>query len=343
MAQWSGNKVNPNDRNVGIEYRPIDKPTRQQLNAIVNNSLYASYISESIASQLSSLNPNEKIEFKGSNPNLLINSNFSINQRGISNLTGTNQGYMVDRWRKGGVNSDVSFNGNTCTILINSGSLGLVVGQTIELLNMGGKTITASMNILNSNITENYGTSLSITYYNENTYLNSSSLNLHNKTGLVSLTVTIPANTTRIRFSIQTTSNSLANETITFDSPKIEIGSVATAFSPRPYAEELSMCQRYYLKYETNQFIPALNVTTKDARVYLKTPIPMRVSPTFKATASTYSNVYYNGVQVPITNLTFYIISNDVIQLTASTDGLTFGYPAMVGTGNNFELDAEIY
>ena len=42
MARWTKNKVNPDDINRGYEYEMKDRPSREQLNAIVNNSFYAS-------------------------------------------------------------------------------------------------------------------------------------------------------------------------------------------------------------------------------------------------------------------------------------------------------------
>lgn len=42
MARWTKNKVNPDDINNGNEYEIKDRPSREQLNLIVNNSLYAS-------------------------------------------------------------------------------------------------------------------------------------------------------------------------------------------------------------------------------------------------------------------------------------------------------------
>lgn len=42
MARWSKNRVNPDDINLGNEYEAKDRPSREQLNAIVNNSFYAS-------------------------------------------------------------------------------------------------------------------------------------------------------------------------------------------------------------------------------------------------------------------------------------------------------------
>ena len=78
MAQWSGNKVNPSEINNGNEYEHKDRPTRQQLNAMFNNSLYSSQIAENVSEQLSSLNPTDKIEFKGSKRTRILYTNRQI-------------------------------------------------------------------------------------------------------------------------------------------------------------------------------------------------------------------------------------------------------------------------
>ena len=46
MANWSGTKVNASDINGGKEYERKDRVSREQFNAIVNNSLYAQAVSE---------------------------------------------------------------------------------------------------------------------------------------------------------------------------------------------------------------------------------------------------------------------------------------------------------
>lgn len=46
MAQWTRNKVDSSEINGGNEYEKKDRVSRQQLNSIVNNSLYASDIAD---------------------------------------------------------------------------------------------------------------------------------------------------------------------------------------------------------------------------------------------------------------------------------------------------------
>ena len=156
MAQWSGNKVNVSEINDGNEYEHKDKPTRQQLNAIVNNSLFASNIAENVSQQLSNLDPNEKIEFKGSNPNLLINGDFSVNQRGqevYGDANNTTQQYptgiyTVDRWR---ISRNYTGTFNTLTKTLSTGSMGTYcnLSQAVELdlTTIKGKQVTFSFDV----------------------------------------------------------------------------------------------------------------------------------------------------------------------------------------------------
>ena len=41
-------------------------------------------------------------------------------------------------------------------------------------------------------------------------------------------------------------------KSITIGEAKLEIGKIATVFTPRPYAEELALCQRYYQELRIN-------------------------------------------------------------------------------------------
>ena len=97
MANWKGQKVNISDINGGEEYDLDDAVELGDFNSIVNNSLYASNIAENVSSQLAGLGANDRVEFKGSNPNLLINPSFNINQKGLTEYKDFSQ-YSVDKW-----------------------------------------------------------------------------------------------------------------------------------------------------------------------------------------------------------------------------------------------------
>lgn len=163
-----------------------------------------------------------------SNPNFLINGNFSINQRGQTSYSG--YVYSVDRW--------IGNSGTTITPLSNGirlsrDTLGNALLQRVEnWKDLVGKTVT-----LSAKITSNTG-KVRISIFTNQT----SATEFFEGTGIIKLTRTIPQNADRLETFIGLDSNT----TIEIEYMKLEIGSVATAFSPRPYAQELAMCQRYY-------------------------------------------------------------------------------------------------
>lgn len=71
----------------------------------------------------------------------------------------------------------------------------------------------------------------------------------------------------------------------------LEKGSTATSYDYRPYGTELSLCQRYYWRFDGYNGLTAVasgsvyNATTT-ARVYLKYPITMRSAPTVSIAGS---------------------------------------------------------
>ncbi len=123
-----------------------------------------------------------------SNPNLLINGDFKVNQRGESTYSTTNK-YTVDRWKLVSGSVIVETNGITLN--------GTII-QKLEHSPTGDVVCSVDAT----------GGSPSISYSN----------------GAVTITTTTA---TLIKWA------------------KLEVGTTATTFSPRTYAEELALCQRY--------------------------------------------------------------------------------------------------
>ena len=147
-----------------------------------------------------------------SNPNLLINGDFQVWQRGTSFTNVAVGNYQADRWMV------VSTDGNylaTVTkvsdgLRIEQSDAGCVIRQYIEedLYNkIKDKTLTMSKSV----------------------------------DGIITIDKIKPTNSNgKYFFEIGIGRN------VTINWIKIEIGSVATPFVPRPYGEELALCQRYY-------------------------------------------------------------------------------------------------
>ena len=204
-----------------------------------------------------------------SNPNLLINGDFKVNQRGKTSYTHTGEAYgytyFVDRWFAWGENP-FTFDVSTKTLTPNTSNTGnSLLSQWIEdVSGILGKTITYSVST--------NGTIYSKTLNIPTTLSNNVSLG-ELPTSFGKLRVW--SNNNRLRFDIIDSSN----QSIVLNYAKVEIGSVATSFSPRPYAEELAMCQRYYQNINTISSLLYAR-TTDQLRAMINFKTEMRTTPT---------------------------------------------------------------
>lgn len=153
---------------------------------------------------------------KFSNPNLLINPDFKINQRGSTNYT--SNGYTVDRWKVN--NGTVNTSPSGVTVTLNS------KGQFIQLFeNALSGTYTATIKV--TSITGDCVL-----------FIGSHSLQL-NKAGTFTITENGSIN------GISLYKSTAGTCTINVEYIKLEQGSVATPFvAPNP-AEELNKCYRF--------------------------------------------------------------------------------------------------
>lgn len=155
---------------------------------------------------------------KFSNPNLLINPDFKINQRGSANYT--SNGYTVDRWKINLGSVKPSTNGITVT-LNNKGQF----FQMFEKASSG--TYTASIKI--TSITGDCVL-----------FLGQHSVQL-NKAGVFSITESGSINGVSLYKSTAGTC------TINIEWIKLEQGPTATAFVAPNNVDELVKCQRYFI------------------------------------------------------------------------------------------------
>ena len=168
-----------------------------------------------------------------SNPNLLINPDFSINQRGNSSYSGG--GYTVDRWS--------SFS-NTCTVTLNDKGVSVsdwLFQMIDEPQRLIGKEIVISALVKGNVLLRLTGGDSSWANADEIAYKR---LNTGDEFQIIELKATIPENASSVLSVI------LQNDSGTgvFDVQwvKLELGSVATPFTPPDPATELAKCQRYY-------------------------------------------------------------------------------------------------
>ena len=229
-----------------------------------------------------------------SNPNLLDNPWFTVNQRGQSSYTIVNA-YSVDRWKA--IIDDPNL---SCTISINSDNSLTVsapasniwfiqYGPIIDLELLKGKTITLSVDATAS---DNNSGRLYSSFFANNRWDEFDATNIPAGRHITSLTFTIPSSfvypvTEYTSFGI----NIYSNKSITIHSTKLEIGSVSTLHMDTApnYQQELAKCQRYFQiigKKGTNgnglQVTIGMPYSTSDIWFPMYLPVPMIKTPTIE-------------------------------------------------------------
>lgn len=186
----------------------------------------------------------EELIVKGSeisNPNLLINPDFSINQRGQTSYTGA--GYSVDRWKGYQLNEMVCTPrdgyGVTLSAPTEITSTGAIFGQPFEasqLSKLAGRTITLSFKV-----SANRGTSnIYVRTMTNGTNVGDTPAITSGATGIVSKTITLPSPLTSLEIVFRKGAGTLD---VDIDWIKLEIGSTPTEFVPPLIEEELLKCQ----------------------------------------------------------------------------------------------------
>lgn len=167
-----------------------------------------------------------------SNPNLLINSDFRnpVNQRGLTTYTGGEiKYYTIDRWCMG--ENDFS--------------------RTVEIINNGIK-LTNPNKTYNGTFQQIFENTLPFGTY-------TLSINVIAKNGGAIIYCTGSHSTIKKNLVVGINTLTLTNATIdsvrieaspdsyiTLEWAKLEVGATATPFSPRPYAEEVLLCKRFF-------------------------------------------------------------------------------------------------
>lgn len=261
---------------------------------------------------------------KFSNPNLLINPNFKINQRGASSYT---SGYTVDRWRI----SNATLSVNTMTLSYSNSSSGTFL-QYLESLNTG--TFTVTLNAISVTGTVKFSWKDGTTY----------------KTGA---TITKGINTYTFSASSLTCVgiDVASGASIQLDYMKLEQGSVATHFVTPNKAEELAKCQYYTVVFEPWRTI--LNANTDSSVINIDTRCKMRTKPTVSyITLKSGTANQFNFVSIlsskaylalKTNNWTSFIDSKNEVVVVNTGSGISSGAFGQVTFDNSLMLDAEIY
>lgn len=187
------------------------------------------------------------------NPNMLINPDFAVNQRGETEYTTT--GYTVDRW-----SMQVGFKITPLENGIRICPTGAVTSNLFAIIQnipvskaMFGNDYTLTVNVSETN---DYAYAVVYAYNSANAVIKSSD-KIKLNTGLNSTTIrNIPDNTAYIRVQFTINSGAQTSDTLEILWAKLELGGIATLYTPPDPAVELTKCQRYYQVRSTNDIDP---------------------------------------------------------------------------------------
>lgn len=224
---------------------------------------------------------------KFSNPNLLINPDFKINQRGKTSYEVTGFDYTVDRWRVSSSNVAVSESG----------------GLTIHSSGSAGSWFTQK---LEKELEEIVTLSIKVSSINGRISLSSPSNNLFiTSPGVYSITL---SNISEFNMFLD------PNTSVTIEWAKLEKGSIATPFvAPNP-AEELVKCKRFYNRISITETFYAATVGMAYRFSYVVQS--MRIKPTLLYTA-----VYDYGISQEEANAKDDVATTVVVSAKAGKTG----------------------
>lgn len=243
------------------------------------------------------------------NPNLLDNPWFTVNQREQTTYTG--RGYTVDRWvNLSTAATSVTINNNVLTLDPDT-SMGF--DQFLDNINLSNKTVTISVLYQDGRISAKTVTwpasgsasvadGIALTIYYGAVYQNKQGIGL------------------------------IRNSTVSLRAVKLELGNVSTLandIAPN-YAEELAKCQRYFirLKGETSAITMGAGyaISTTSTRILIPTPTTMAKVPTLTFAGSTNIFLVGNGQKVSPSNIglpAFAEIQKNGVSINAYYSGLT--------------------
>ena len=257
-----------------------------------------------------------------SNPNLLDNPWFTVNQRGKSSyITTSNYQYTLDRWFCYYTDTQVVINSDG-SVTVSEGSQSSrweYFRQRLELdvsKRLLGKTVTLSFIDDNGIIWSGTGNVPSSIPSSNTTFINL--VLTRNSVAVGHVVAAINYNGYVYVDIISTTGNS-----ITIKAVKLELGSVSTlAMDTAPnYQQELAKCQRYFVRYEA---IPCFNGYTYSSSIArLAIYQNMRTIPTVTYTVNgTYPSLLCNGTELSLTSSnTFSVKSSDNNTILLELDG----------------------
>lgn len=268
------------------------------------------------------------------NPNLLDNPWFRVNQRGESVYDGV--GHTVDRWQSINGSLNVTTNDDGSITLDNSsGSQTAYFLQKLEENNFPPGIYTISISVLSASGTPNQSGCYGGAYirYGDTPVFSPHANISQSGAAIYSASSNITANINRAQVEIY------AGCTITIKAVKLELGSVATLANDMVpnFAEELVKCQRYFFGIrKTGTGAVAIGVAATATSINFVIPIPnsLRTAGNASIESSVSSgnlkatiNISDSGKNLSITGITAQTISENSIWISATVSGAAPGSP----------------
>lgn len=244
-----------------------------------------------------------------SNPNLLINGDFKIWQRGERFTVGTSRIYTADRWY---------------CVKLAGGAKSATVSRTEDGMLVSGATVSMAYMLEPQDVAMLAGKQLTL------------SIGVKNSDGSMKY-IARPAEVTGAMVSL---GGFTAGQMVCW--AKLEMGEEATPFVPRSYGEELLACMRYYQKTGT-VFCPGY-ITVGGVGFTYMPPVPMRSVPTIGGNVNdmTVRPVDSDVIYKRTVGISSSQSSGDTLYLTTTAPGVTSNRPCVVQFWG-LTLDAEVY
>jgi len=277
---------------------------------------------------------------KHSNPNILINGNFQVNQRGKTSYSSSSSSviYAVDRW------CFSKMSGSTCVVEKNKVTLTASGSSRNDFFMQyvanpsfySDRTVTLSVSY------QNLKGKFALGIWDGSSFSQTAWATANN--GTITLTKTIQSSCTSL--SCEFLKDLETNISIEILYAKLEIGKIATAFYQRNYDEELELCKPYFvrLKAKSSYTVFATGISCSTTKSIVFIPHRMRTSPA----------VSYSG-SIKILNSSSYKTVSSVsvdsfgsfgVALACTGSSYTSGQGALLSSQNDssayIDLDAEM-
>lgn len=252
-----------------------------------------------------------------SNPNLLLNSNFKVDQRGRGTYTNntTKPTYTLDRWMS--INTEVVYN----------------VDGTATITSLATTDTSAWFKqILEHAINDTCTLSCNITAVTGSAYLYNHANGKKIVKGL---------NTVTLSYLKEASIELKQGASITIEWIKLEKGSKATAYVAPNYANELQRCMMYYNVVNTS-----LNgYFTTQMYVGCETLLNMRTKPTVKGVGSIWVYYYGGNTKYKFSDLQSIALTkySEITLLVAPSGASQQNMTVVFDEDSYIELDAEVY